>query len=332
MTYQEILSELKQKKFRPIYLLYGDEPYFIDKLTDYISKNILDEGEREFNQTILYGRDAAPDQIIETAKRFPMMANHQVVIVKEAQNIRNLDAFEKYAEQPLESTILVFAYKYKKPDKRKKVVKAMAKSGVVFESKTLYDSQIPDWVQQYLHSSGHTITPKASLLVSEFLGNDLSKISNELDKLLLNLDEGKKIDDHDIEKNIGISKDYNLFELQKAIGNKDIFKAQQIALYFAQNPKNHPLVVTLSILSSFFSKVLGLYFMKGVNKMEVAKALKVNPYFADDYINTKRNFPAPKLVENISILKEYDLKSKGVSSGHTPDGELLKELIYKLLH
>ena len=332
MTYAEIIQELSQKKFKPIYLLYGDEPYFIDKITDYIAKNALDEAEKEFNQTILYGRDATPDQIVETAKRFPMMANHQVVIVKEAQNIRNMDAFEQYARQPMTSTILVFAYKYKKPDKRKKVIKEMSKSGVVFESKTLYDSQIPEWTKQYLKHSGYDITPKACLLVSEFLGNDLNKIANELDKLKLNVAEGKNIDENDIEANIGISKDYNLFELQKAIGKRDVFKAQQIGLHFAQNSKNHPFVVTLSILSSFFSKVLGLYFMNGNNKMEVAKALKVNPYFAEDYMTAKKNYPAPKLVTNISILREYDLKSKGIGSGHTADGELLKELIYKLMH
>lgn len=332
MKFEDIYKELRGGTFRPLYFLFGEEAYFIDRITDYIAEHALDESEKSFNQTILYGREVNAGQIVETAKRFPMMAERQVVIVKEAQNISNYEALEQYFANPVGSTVLVFAYKYKKPDKRKKAFKLAEANGIYFESKKLYENQIPDWVKTYLGSHGYQITPKASIMIAEFLGTELNKISNELDKLLLNVPEGKQIDDHDIQENIGISKDFNFFELQKAIATRNFTKANQIGLYFAQNPKNHPLIVTLSLLTTFFSKVIALYFDPATDKFSAAKKLKISPFVAEEYLRAKGNYSAPKAVQNISILREYDLRSKGIEGGRTSDGELLKELIFRLMH
>lgn len=332
MKFEDIYKELRSGAFRSLYFLFGDESYFIDRITDYIAENALDESEKSFNQTVLYGRDVNASQIVETAKRFPMMAEKQVVIIKEAQNITNYEALESYFQNPVATTILVFAYKYKKPDKRKKAFKLAQANGVYFESKKLYENQIPDWVKTYLGSHGHQITPKASIMIAEFLGTELSKISNELDKLLLNVNEGKTIDDHDIQENIGISKDFNFFELQKAIATRNFGKANQIGLYFAQNPKHHPFVVTLSLLNTFFSKVIALYFDPVSDKFSAAKKLRISPFVAEEYLKAKSNYSAPKAVQNISILREYDLRSKGIEGARIPDGELLKELVYRLMH
>jgi len=332
MTYESILTDLKKKKYHPIYFLMGDEPYFIDKITEYIASNVLKESEKAFNQTILYGKDVDIAGVINAAKRFPMMAEHQVVIIKEAQNIRNIDDLVYYAQNPLKSTILVINYKHKKLDKRKKLFNEIQKSGVLLESKKLYDDKIPDWITKYLASRKYEIQPTGALLLAEFLGAELSKIVMELDKLILTLPEGERlITPVHIEENIGISKDYNNIELQKALIRKDHVKAFRIVDHFANNQKNNPFVVTIAILYSFFNKILVYYFLKDKSKMAVASALKINPFFVGDYQRAVSIYPPKKAVEVISLLRQYDLKSKGVGNISATPGDLLKELVYHIL-
>ncbi|MDX9695597.1 MAG: DNA polymerase III subunit delta [Bacteroidales bacterium] len=334
MTFEQIISDLKNKIYKPIYFLSGEESYFIDLITKYIQDNALSENEKAFNQTIIYGKDVEIAAVINSAKRYPMMANYQVVIVKEAQNIKEIDDLVHYALNPLKSTILVINYKYKTLDKRKKLYKAINDNGVLFESKKLYDNEVPGWINAYLKKKNRTIDPSAGMLITEYLGNDLGKIANELEKLIITLPSGEtNITALHIEKNIGISKDYNNFELNKALTQKNVLKANRIVNYFANNPKDNPLVVTISMLYSFFSKVLVYHFIKNkTNKQEVAATLKVNPFFVADYEKAAKQYTPKKLVEIIALLREYDLRSKGLNSENTPDGELLKELIYKIIH
>lgn len=332
MNYKAIIDNVKRKVYHPIYLLAGEEAYYIDKIAELLESSVLDDMEKEFNQTVLYGRDADIGTIMESAKRFPMMANHQVVIVKEAQHLKKIEDLEAYVENPLETTILVFCWKHKKFDKRKRIAKLIGQKGVFFESKKLYESQVPDWVKDYCAGQNYTIETKATILLTEFLGNDLGKISNEVDKLMLNVPVGSAITPDHIEHYIGISKDYNNFELQNAIGGRDVLKANRIALYFANNPKHHPLVVTLSLLYGFFSKLLAYHYTGDKSKGNLASVLRVNPFFVKDYQLAASHYPAKKVVRVISYLREYDLKSKGMNNSSAPDGELLKELIYKILH
>ena len=315
----------------------GNEPYFIDTIADYIINNVLDESEKAFNQSVLYGRDIDINAIIETSKRFPMMANHQVVVVKEAQNVKGIEQLASYIAEPLNTTLLVICYKNKTIDKRKKdgkkLIEAITNSGILFESKTLYDNQVPNWISNYLKKEKVTIDPRSALLLTEFLGTDLSKIANELNKLLLNLPSDASITPQIIEQNIGISKDFNNFELQNALGKRQVAKAFQIVDYFSKNPKSHPFVVTISSLYSFFSKLLVFQFLSDKSKNNAAAALKINPYFVGDYQNAAQIYTIPQTVKAITYLREYDLKSKGLgSTGNIKDSELLKELIYKLLH
>ena len=332
MNYKDIISEIKNKKFHPIYFLLGEEPFYIDKITDYISENILLSEEKEFNQSILYGKDIEVAQIIAEAKQFPFGAEKRVVIVKEAQNIKNIEELEIYLDNPLLSTILVICYKYKKLDKRKKFGKNLSKKALVFESKMLYDNQISEWITQYLNKKGFQIEEKATLMLAQFLGNQLSKISNELEKLILIVKKDKKITAEIVEKNIGISKDYNIFEFQQALGKKDILNSNRIANHFAANPKNHPLVMTIGMLFSYFEKIMTYHSLKDKSKANVAATLRINPFFTNQYSSAARNYSQIKLFEIFSYLKQYDLKSKGVNNLSTKDGELLKELVYKILH
>lgn len=332
MTFEQILSDLKNKIYYPVYFLGGEESYYIDTISDFIEKNVLEEAERDFNQTIVYGRDTNPLEIISLAKRYPMMASHQVVIVKEAQNIQKIEELESYLQNPLDSTVLVINYKYKKIDKRKSFFKNIGKKGVLFESKKIYDNKIPAWIVNYLQPLGYTITPKASAMLAEFLGSNLSKIVNEINKLVLNIPGKTEINDVLIEQNIGISKDFNIFELQNAIGSKNISKANQIVNYFAANPKENPIVKTVPILFGFFSKLLIYHQLKDKSKNNVASALSVNPFFVKDYQVAARNYSYPKLKGIISLLREYDMKGKGVNNISTSDGELQKELMFKILH
>lgn len=330
---KQLVTDIKNGNIKPIYLLMGEEPYYIDKISEFIEETILTEEERGFNQMVLYGRDVTVEDIVSNAKRFPMMAERQVVIVKEAQDLsRTFDKLDDYAKKPQPSTVLVLCYKYKTVDKRKAVYKAIKKSGVVFESKKLYDNQVPDWIKRVLSPKGYTITPKASQLLVEFLGTDLGKINNELEKLQIVLPKNTQITPEHIEENIGISKDYNNFELRKAIGARDSVKAFKIVQYFADNPKDNPMVVTVALLFNFFSQLLQLHGMKDRNPRSVASALRVNPYFVNEYLDAARNFPMRKVSQVVALLREFDVKSKGVNSNAVPQGDLLKELLVKILN
>ena len=333
MTYEQLIGDLKKKAYRPIYFLYGDEPYYIDLVTDYITGNVLTEAEKSFNQTIVYGKDSDAGQVINLAKRYPMMASHQVVVVREAQELKDFDSLIHYAEHPLSSTLLVINYKYKNPDKRKKVFKALEQSGVSFQSKKLYDNQVPGWISDYVSSRDYRIEPKAAALLAEFLGSDLSRIANELEKLFIAIGEKhRNITPLDVEVNIGISKDYNQFELQNALGKKDAVKANRIINYFAGDPKNHPVTITIASLYYFFSKLLLIHYLKDRSRQNVASALKVNPFFVQEYEAASRRYSATRLVEIISLLRTYDMRSKGYDGDTTDAGELQRELIYKILH
>ena len=311
----------------------GEEPYYIDKLTEYIENNILSEEEKGFNQMVLYGKDVSVEEIISNAKRYPMMADRQVVIVKEAQELsRTIEKLESYLENPQLTTVLAFAYKYKTLDKRKKVTKLMDKVGVVYESKKLYENQVGDWIKRVLSGKGYNIEPKAAAMLVEFLGNDLSKISNELDKLAIVLPQGSTITPKAIEDNIGISKDYNVFEFRKAIGEKDQLKAYKIAEYFAQNPKDNPLVMTVGLVFGFFSQLLQYHGLPDKNPSNIARALKINLYFVKDYDIAVRNYPMKKVSAIVATLRDIDVKSKGVGANSVPQGDLLKEMLVKIFN
>lgn len=334
MSYETIISDLKQKKYQPVYFLSGDEPYFIDKISEYIEHNVLQENERDFNQTIFYGKDTKASSIIETCKRFPMMSDKQVVIVKEAQHLaKDIGEFEEYIKNPQPSTLLVFCYKYKKIDKRKAVGKLLAKNSVFLVSEKVKDWKLPDWIKGAVTNYGFTINQKNSMLLSEYLGNDLGKIVKELEKLKVVLKPGEEISGTVIEDNIGISKEYNIFELQTAIGNKDVLKANKIINYFSKNEKAHPLVLTVGFLFSYFSKVVTIQFSKNKgNDGILAKEAGVNPYFLKDYKLATKNYSANKLVKIIGYLRESDLKSKGVNNVSSSQSDILKELIFKIMH
>lgn len=330
---RQIVTDIQKGDIKPIYFLMGEEPYYIDRISDFIAENILSEEERGFNQMVIYGRDSTIDDIVSNAKRYPMMAERQVVIVKEAQDLsRTIEKLVDYAENPQPTTVLVVCYKYKKIDKRKKLHKVISKSGVVFEGKRLYENQVGDWIIKTLKSRGYGISPKAAQMLVEFLGTDLGKIDNELQKLQLICPEGTTINPEIIEENIGISKDFNNFELRNAIGEKDTLRAHRIINYFAQNPKDNPLVVTISLLFSFFSQILQYHGLNDKSKGTVAKQLKVNPYFVKDYVTAARNYPMKKVSRVISLLQETDVKSKGVGATNLPQGDLLKELLVKIMN
>jgi DNA polymerase-3 subunit delta len=311
----------------------GEEPYYIDKLTEFIEENVLQEHERDFNQTILYGRDVTIEDVIGSAKRFPMMADRQVIIVREAQELsRTIDKLEAYAENPQPTTVLVFAYKYKILDKRKKITKLLDKVGVVYESKKLYENQVGDWIKRVLAAQGYGIEPKAAAILVEFLGTDLSKINNELEKLKIILPKGHILSPSDIEENIGFSKDFNNFELRKAIGEKNQVKAYQIIDYFSQNPKDNPLVVTTGLVFGFFSQLLQYHGLKDKSQMNAAKVLKVNPFFVKDFEVAFRNYPMKKVSTIVSALRTLDVKSKGVGAASTSQHDLLKELLITIFN
>jgi DNA polymerase-3 subunit delta len=329
---KQIVTDIKNGHLKPIYFLMGEEPYYIDRISEFIEDHVLAEEERGFNQMVLYGRDVTVEDIISNAKRYPMMADHQVIIVKEAQDLaRSIEKLADYAKQPQPTTVLVMNYKYKTIDKRKALYKTLQKNGVVYESKKLYENQVADWIRRVLSTKNYTIVPKAAQMLVEFLGTDLSKISNELDKLQIILPKGTQISPEHIEENIGISKDFNNFELRQAIGEKNAFKAFRIVNYFAENPKDNPMVVTVTLLFNFFSQLLQFHGLTDKSPRNVASALKVNPYFVNEYVLAAKNYPMKKVSEVISVLREFDVKSKGVGSNAVPQGDLLKELLVKIV-
>jgi len=332
-SYEEIISDLKKRIFKPVYFLAGEEPYYIDLITEYIEQNVLTEAEKPFNQLILYGEETTILSIIETSRRFPMMASHQVVIVKEAQSLKKIEDLIVYLEKPLRSTILVFNYKYKVIDKRTKLYKALETHAEYFESARLRDYQVPAWIERYLMTQGIRTDPQASAMLTEYLGTDLHKIVNELNKLIITLPAGKPLITASlIEKNIGISKDYNNFELQKAIGEKNVLKANMIVKYFTGNPKDNPITLTIASLFSYFTKLLTYHYLPDKSKNNVAAALKINPYFVRDFEMSASKYNVSKTVHVISLLRTYDMKSKGYGDLSSEPGDLLKELVYKILH
>lgn len=328
--FESILSDLKHKKYAPVYFLCGDEPYYIDKISDFIEDKILDENEKSFNQTVIYGRDVDGKTIASEAKRYPMMSEHTVVIVKEAQDTKKIEEILSYVENPLPSTLLVICYKYKTPDKRTAFGKAISKLSVYLESKRLYDNQLPSWISTYAKGCSLSVHPAAAQLLAEFLGNDLGKIANEINKLSITLPKGTEISETIVKTNIGNSREYTVFELQNTLGQRDLLKANKIINYFAANiGDNHPSKV-IAALYNYFVKVM--IYHKVPDKGMAAGLLKVNPYFVKDYQLAASNYSPGKLVNIMSVLRDYDLKSKGVNNSGTDQGELLREMIYKILH
>ncbi len=332
-TYDSIIKELKAKNYQPVYALHGEESFFIDKITKHIENKVLSEAEKSFNFTVLYGRDVTAQAVTDAARRYPMMAERQVIIIKEAQEMKEFNKLEAYFQNPTPTTLLLICHKHKKIRGNTKVGKLLSKNAVLFESKKLYDNKVPDWISKQLKSKGYSILPQASLLISEYLGTNLSKVSNELDKLIVNIPKETTITIEHVQQNIGISKDYNVFELQNALGSKSVEKASRITNYFVANPKSGPLPMVVGTLFNYFSKVYVLSSIIHSPESDQLQALGLRSnWFLKDYKRAVKNYGRPKLEEVIHLLKEYDLKSKGVNRDNTTDGELLKELTYKILH
>lgn len=333
MSFTDIIAEIRKKHYRPVYFLHGEEPYFIDAITRVIEEEVLSDAEKGFNQTVLYGRDVDHLSVLDIARRYPMMSSHQVVIIKEAQDMKSLPELLTYIEKPMPSTLLVIAYKHKKLDMRTKFGKAVQANTLLFESKPLYENQTPDWIKGYLKDKKLTIQGDAAFLIAENLGTDLSKIANELDKLAINLPDGAQVSLKDVESNIGISKEYNVFELQKALGFRDVLKANKIVFYFAANPKNNPLVVVLSSLYGYFSKIYMMHSLKDSSDKHLSETLQLrSDFFLKEYKAAKNNFNLRQTERVISLLLDYDLRAKGVANDNADDGSLLRELVWKILH
>ena len=331
MTYEQILSDIKNKIYHPVYFLMGEEPYFIDSISDAIESTVLDEADKAFNQIILYGKDVNVHDIVTQARNFPMMGNYLVIIVKEAQDVKNIESMEPFLEMIPETTILVLNYKYKKLDKRLKFAKTLDKDYVLFESKKLYDRDIPKWIVNFLGTKNYKISQKACQMLADYLGTDLLKVRNELEKLMVAVPQKKEIDDFDVEYNIGISKDFNIFELQKAISYGDFPKAVQIINYFGDNTKENPLIATVIMLYAYYCKLLKLHYATDKSKNNIAAVLGVSPFFVEDYFEAARRYNIKKCVENIAVLREFDLKSKGYNVGDVEQKDLYREMIYKLM-
>ncbi len=327
-----LLKEIRNKKFEKIYFLHGEEPYFIDVLTKAIQDNALEESERDFNQSILYGKDAEVLSLISELKSYPMMAERRLVILKEAQYFKAIEQLESYLENPSNSTIFVICYKYKTFDARKKTLKNALKNGVVFKSEKVKEYQLAEWIQQYIKTTGYELTSKACMLLIESLGNDLGRIVKELEKLAVLIEKGTIINENHIEENIGISKDYNVFELTNAVANKDNLKALKIVDYFDHNPKAADLVFVISNLFKFFSQIMRIHFLPNKSREAVAQALGVHPFVAGELTNAKNKYDPRKIAANIALIHEYDLKSKGVGNTSTTQGELMREMVYQLIH
>lgn len=356
-TYKEILTDLKRKIYKPVYFFCGEEPYYIDKLSEFIEQNVLSEDEREFNQSVLYGKETTMDVVLAAAKRFPMMSEYQVVIVKEAQNLKEFSsrgggssgedgeeeveekqetgvkgALINYLEHPLPSTILVFCHKYKKPDKRQKLGKLLVKNAVYFESDKIPDYKMTEHITGMLKEMNLKAEERVPHLLAEYLGTDLGKVVNELEKLSINIPAGTEITLQHVQDNIGISKDYNVFELQDALGRKDVLKANKIINYFNANPKEHFISMTLGFLYGYFLKLMMVHFSQDKSKFGIAKTLGVPPFVAEGYERAAKNYSTAKLKSIFGYLREADLRSKGIDNAGTEHGELQRELIFKILH
>lgn len=334
MTCDEVLKELRAKQYRSIYYLMGEEPYYIDMIADFIADNVLSDTEKEFNQTVIYGSDVDVATIINTAKRYPMMSEHQVVIVKEAQTIRNMEELSFYLQKPLNSTILVICHKHGVLDRRKKLSGEIEKVGILFESKKIKDAQLPAFITSYMKRKSIDVEPKSAAMLADFVGADLSRLVGELEKLVITLPQGqKRITPEQIEKNIGISKDFNNFELKSALIEKDVFKVNQIVKYFDENPKTNPLQVSLSLLFSFFSNLMLAYYAPEKSEQGIASQLGLKTTWQSrDYIAGMRKYSGVKVMQIISDIRYCDAKSKGVGNSSLSDGDLLRELVFKILH
>lgn len=335
---QDVLSELKKGHYSPIYFLQGEEPYYIDKISDYIEEHAIEESQKGFNQMVIYGKDTDMDQVMLNAKRFPMMSDRQLVLVKEAQDIKDLGReqgakmLEAYVKNPLSSTILVFCYRNKTLDGRKAVSKAIDKHAVLVTAKKIYDNQVPAWITDYVKEKGNSIDQKAVMMLVESVGANLSKLSNEINKVCINFDESTEINATHIDKYIGISKDYNVFELQKALANKNILKANKIISYFASDPKGNPIIPMLVLLFQYFTKVLQVHATKDKSDNAVAQLIGVHRFFVKDYMIAARNYKPGKILYIIKSIKEADLQTKGVNASSIPEHQIMRELVFKILH
>jgi DNA polymerase-3 subunit delta len=336
VTYDSVMKDLQERKFKPVYYLMGEESYYIDKISDWIADNVLAPEERDFNQTVLFGSDVNASQIVDAAKRYPMMSEYQVLIVKEAQNIKNTEPLEKYFHQPLASTILVMCHKNGKVDGRKAAyVKAIREAGVLFESAKLKDYQLPAFIERYLKAHGTTIDQKSTQMIADAIGADLSRLTSELDKVVLTLPEGdKRITPELVEEHIGVSKDYNAYELKDAIARRDVLKANRIIKYFDENPKAGQLYALLPVVFNFFQNLMLAYYCPQRNSQEaLAKWLDMKtPWGVRDYMTGMQNYSGTKVLQIISKIREIDAKSKGLDNPNTPPGELMKELIFFTFH
>ncbi|KAA5421157.1 DNA polymerase III subunit delta [Bacteroides cellulosilyticus] len=334
ITCDDILKELRAKQYRPVYYLMGEEPYYIDLIADYITDNILTETEKEFNLTVVYGADVDIATVINAAKRYPMMSEHQVVVVKEAQNIRNMEELSYYLQKPLLSTILVICHKHGVLDRRKKLAVEIEKTGVLFESKKVKDAQLPAFITSYMKRKGIDVEPKATAMLADFVGPDLSRLTGELEKLIITLPKGHtRVTPEQIEKNIGISKDYNNFELRSALVEKDVLKANKIIKYFEENPKTNPIQMTLSLLFGFFSNLMLAYYAPEKSEQGIANMLGLRtPWQAKDYLAAMRRYNGVKTMQIIGEIRYADAKSKGVGNPSLSDGDILRELVFKILH
>lgn len=334
ITCDDILKELRAKQYRPVYYLMGEEPYYIDLIADYITDNILTETEKEFNLTVVYGADVDIATVINAAKRYPMMSEHQVVVLKEAQNIRNMEELSYYLQKPLLSTILVICHKHGVLDRRKKLAAEIEKTGVLFESKKVKDAQLPAFITSYMKRKGIDVEPKATAMLADFVGADLSRLTGELEKLIITLPKGHtRVTPEQIEKNIGISKDYNNFELRSALVEKDVLKANKIIKYFEENPKTNPIQMTLSLLFGFFSNLMLAYYAPEKSEQGIANMLRLRtPWQAKDYLAAMRRYNGVKTMQIIGEIRYADAKSKGVGNPSLSDGDILRELVFKILH
>ncbi len=332
MDVKQIVQQFKDKKPEPLYLLHGEEAYYIDVISNAAAEHLLEEHEKEFNFTTVYGKDVDALQLLGQLKQYPMMADYQLVILKEAQDLKNWDVLENYFSNPAPTTVFIICHKYKKIDGRKKYAQVLKKKALTFESKKLYENQVDTWIQQFVKSKGFTISPKASLLLVDALGTDLGKIAKEIEKLAIILEKGTEINEVHIEENIGISKDYNPFELVNAIGSRDIQKAYQIIHYFEKNPKAAHISQIIPTIFSFFDKLMRAHFLGIRDTQKFAATFRLPPIVCKDYIRSMQIYKPKKIAKNITLLHEYDLKSKGFNKGNATDADLLKELIYQITH
>lgn len=332
MTADQIIADLKKKKFSPIYFLGGDEPYHIDKIVRYAEQHILEESEKAFNQIILYGKEVNFKQVVDNARQFPMMAANRLVVLKEAQSMRDFEKLETYITQPAQQTILLISYKHKKPDGRKSVFKTLKKSSVYFESNKIKDYKLSQWIQNYVQDSGFKIGMPAAQLLSEYLGNNLQKIENEIGKATINFTSGQELTAQIIQDNIGISKEYNVYELQKALGQRQISKVQLIADNMAANIKSNPMPLVISSLYRYFNQLFFVAQNQSLSDQAIAGQLRINPYFIKDIKQSAKSFNASQYYTIFQLFKVYDLKSKGLGNRQTRPGRLLVELVSRIIH